>query len=74
MLTLKEVRESRGATVTAASKAIGVSRQMYYAYERNAGQMPVSRFYALCDFYHVDPSDIFLGEASSLTEGKGVKD
>ena len=73
MQTLEETRKSRGATVTAASKHLGVSRQMYYAYERNAGKMPAAKFYAICDFYHVEPSDIFLGEASSLTEGKEVK-
>lgn len=71
MQTLEQARKTRGVSVTAAHHAIGCSRQSYYKYESNPAKMQVGKFLALCDFLRIDPTDIFLGDASSLTESEG---
>ena len=72
MQTLEQVRKSRGVTATAAHHALGCSRVTYYKYEANPAKMPVGKFVQLCGFLHAEPTEIFLGEASSFIDREEV--
>ena len=73
MQTFEKVRKARGVSATAAQHALGCSRPTYYKYEANPAKMPVGKFVQLCDFLHVAPTDIFLGDAVSDSDREEVE-
>jgi Zn-dependent peptidase ImmA (M78 family)/transcriptional regulator with XRE-family HTH domain len=58
---LRQVREARGLTPSAAAKQAGVSRQSLYAYERGAQQPRTDVAEALARVYEVDLSFLTTG-------------
>lgn len=65
LMTLREMRERRGATMGEVADAIGVSRQTYLKQEKDPGGFTNAQTAAICDYLHCaieDISDFFCAK------------
>lgn len=60
MMTLQQMRESKGIMKGAAAKALGISYPTYRKIERDPRRMTVLQLNKLCDFLGCRREDIFL--------------
>ncbi|MBE6468917.1 MAG: helix-turn-helix transcriptional regulator [Coriobacteriaceae bacterium] len=65
MKRLEELRKDRGVTKAAVQRMLGVSRPTYDRYELYPGEMRAKDLDLVCDFLHIEKSDIFLATEES---------
>lgn len=58
--TLKELRARKNMTQYEVAKNIGISTQMYNAWERDVSNVAISKVKALADLFEVTIGEIFL--------------
>ena len=58
MRRLRELREDNDLSQTYIATLLGTSQTMYARYEREANELPLRHFIALCQFYKVSADNI----------------
>ncbi len=72
---LRGLREDNELTQQNIADILGTSQTMYARYERNANEMPIRHFVALCRFYNVSADELLhTTPDGSLPIGKPRKD
>ena len=57
---LRDLREDNDKTQREIANVLGTSQTMYARYEREANEMPLRHFVALCKYYNVS-ADYLIG-------------
>lgn len=70
MKKLRDLREDNDLTQEQVAKLLGTSQTMYARYEREANELPLRHFAALCRIYNVSADDI-LGIERDKRRPKG---
>lgn len=75
---IRELREISGYSVEAVAKLVGVSVDVYKAYEESGVDIPISVLYKLANEFKVDFTEILTGKSPKLytycaiKKGKGI--
>lgn len=70
MQKLRALREDNDLSQTDVAEYLGTSQTMYARYEREANELPLRHFAALCRYYNVS-ADELLGTAPVPGRKKG---
>ena len=71
MQKLRALREDNDLSQTDVAEYLGTSQTMYARYEREANELPLRHFAALCRYYNVS-ADELLGTAPIPGRKKGI--
>lgn len=71
MQKLRALREDNDLSQTDVAEYLGTSQTMYARYEREANELPLRHFAALCRYYNVSADDL-LGTAPVPGRKKGI--
>ena len=71
MQKLRALREDNDLSQTDVAEYLGTSQTMYARYEREANELPLRHFAALCRYYNVSADDL-LGAAPVPGRKKGI--
>ena len=71
MQKLRALREDNDLSQTDVAEYLGTSQTMYTRYEREANELPLRHFAALCRYYNVS-ADELLGTAPIPGRKKGI--
>ncbi|MCQ2439699.1 MAG: helix-turn-helix domain-containing protein [Oscillospiraceae bacterium] len=71
MQKLRALREDNDLSQTDVADYLGTSQTMYARYEREANELPLRHFVALCRYYNVSADDL-LGTAPTPHRKNGI--
>lgn len=66
--TIKQLRDTAGASQADVAKAIGIARATYASLEANRRPPNLDEINSLAEYYQISPSELISGEASMVNE------